>query len=203
VDLPPTLSVEFEHPRRMLDLPQAPALEVTDARSLPGFMSRVRVARAVVVVSGALVTAFATQRSGLPLAGATCVFVGMLPVLWFAGWLGGFLWWARRTVRQAGEAAVQAGDVAVSLARQRAHRERVRLEVRDDGLLVARRFEQEADERTVPWPGVHLTRPGPAAALLQVGPLELIELPASAFPDAAAFDAFCLAVQARVWRAQA
>jgi hypothetical protein len=49
----------------------------------------------------ALAVAFATQCAGLPLTAALCVFVGVLPVLWVAGWLGGFLLSARKRVWRA------------------------------------------------------------------------------------------------------
>lgn len=197
----PPPSVEFEHQRLAPPSSAAPLGRVIDAKDLPGYATRVRVVRAVVVVAGALAVAFATQRGGLPLTTALCVFVGVLPVLWIAGWFGGFLLSARKLAAQA-KGAVAALDELEADVRRRSRSERIRLEVRDDGLFVERRGELENDARTVPWRDVHFSRPGPAGAIFQLGPLELLEVPAGAFAEPSAFDAFCLAVQARVWRAE-
>jgi hypothetical protein len=140
--------------------------------------------------------------AGLPLTAALCVFVGVLPVLWVAGWLGGFLLSARKLAAQA-KSAVAPLDELEADVRRRSRSEKIRLEVRDDGLFIERRGELENDARTVPWWDVHFSRPGPAGAIFQLGALELLEVPAAAFAEPAAFDAFCLAVQARVWRAEA
>ncbi|MEW6435294.1 MAG: hypothetical protein AB1730_27690 [Myxococcota bacterium] len=197
----PPPSVEFEH-QRLAPPPAAPLGRVIDAKDLPGYATRVRVVRAVVVVVGALAVAFATQRGGLPLPTALCVFAGVLPVLWIAGWFGGFVLSARRLAAQARGAVAALGESEADV-RRRAHAERVRLEVRDDGLLIERRGELENVARTVPWREVRFSRPGPGGAILQLGPFELLEVPAAAFAEPSAFDAFCLAVQAQVWRAEA
>lgn len=197
----PPPSVEFEHQRLAPQASAAPLGRVIDAKDLPGYATRVRVVRAVVVVVGALAIAFATQRGGLPLTTALCVFVGVLPVLWLIGWFGGFLLSARKLASQA-RGPVAALDELEADVRRRVRAERVRLEVRDDGLLIERRGEVENDTRTLPWRQVQFSRPGPGGAIFQLGPLELLEVPATAFADTAAFDAFCLAVQARVWRAE-
>lgn len=197
----PPPSVEFEH-QRLAPPSAAPLGRVIDAKELPGYATRVRVARAVVVVVGALAVAFATQRGGLPLTTALCVFVGVLPVLWIAGWFGGFLLSARKLAAQAKGAVAALGEIEADV-RRRSRSERIRLEVREDGLWIDRRGELENDARTVPWREVHFSRPGPAGAIFQLGPFELLEVPATAFAEPAAFDAFCLAVQARVWRAEA
>jgi hypothetical protein len=47
---------------------------------------------------------------------------------------------------------------------------------------------------------VRFSRPDPSVALLALGPVEVLEVPAAAFPSEADFDAFCLALQAKVWR---
>lgn len=202
VEPSPPPSVEFEHQRLAMPPSAAPLGRVIDAKELPGYATRVRVVRAVVVVVGALAVAFATQRGGLSLTTALCVFVGVLPVLWIAGWLGGFLLSARRLAAQARGAGLAIEEFEAEV-RRRTRTERVRLEVRDDGLFVERRGELENGARTVPWREVHFTRPGPGGAIVQLSPLELLEVPATAFAEPSAFDAFCLAVQARVWRAEA
>lgn len=201
-------SVEFEHRRFVPPVAGVALPRAVDAASLPGYVTRVRVVRAVVVLLGALAIALATQRAGVGLSAALCVFLGLLPVLWIAGWLGGFALTARRFVAQAKQ-GVQGLDLQAELARH-TRSERVRLEVHAEGLRVVRRGAADQDDtHTWPWQQVSFTRPGPQAAVLHLGagelvlgPGELLELPASAFPDAAAFDAFCLELQGRVWATQ-
>ena len=201
MESPPAVpSVEFE--RRRL-APQAAvkglhlAVEGTAGRR---FVQRVHGVRAAVVLLGALAVAFLTQRLGFGLGGALCVFLGLLPVLRGAGWLGGLLFSTRRL---ASDVSAQLGSALSAEERgRRWHLERVRLEVREDGLWLYRKGELTDGQQTWAWRDVRVSRPGPVAALLGLGADEVLEVPASAFPSGSDFDAFCLALQAKLWRAE-
>lgn len=198
------LTVEFDHPRlRPEQLPQVPHLPgaVVMNEFTPGLKRRVGVARAVLVVAGAAALAFVTQRLGLPLSGGLCVFFGALPVLWFVGFLVGAGLTAKKTAQavRSGAAQVNWGE---ALERSTVM-ERVTLEVGELGLRVTRRADDVPESsELVGWNRVNLTRFSPDTALIRLEPGFPVAVPARVFPDAAAFDAFCLAVQGRVWAAQ-
>lgn len=201
---PTPLTVEFDHPRlRPEQLPQLAHLPgaVVMNEFTPGLKRRVGVARAVLVVLGAAALAFVTQRLGLPLSGGLCVFFGALPVLWIVGFLVGAGLTAKKTAQavRTGAAQVNWGE---ALERSTVM-ERVTLEVGELGLRVTRRAaDQPESSALVGWNRVSFTRVTPDMALLGLDPGEPVSVPARAFPEAAAFDAFCLAVQGRVWAAQ-
>ncbi|MEW5740586.1 MAG: hypothetical protein AB1938_16780 [Myxococcota bacterium] len=198
---PPVISVEFEH-RRFVP-PAAPgprALKLLGPGGVPGLTRRIRIVRAVFVIAGALGIAFATERSGVALGAALCVFLGALPLLWVVGWLAGVLLTTRRLAVQTSK-ALEGLDLQAELAKHQ-RVERVRLELRDDGLWLERKGVGEDESRSIDWRKVGFTRRGPQSAVVFVGPQDFLEIPSAAFPDAAAFDAFCLALQARVWRAE-
>jgi hypothetical protein len=196
---PPLPSVEFER-RRLAPAPSANGLHVVmGGPAATRFTRRLHGVRAAVVVLGALAVAFVTQRLGVGLGGALCAFLGVLPILWGAGWLFGLLVSARRLAADVSQHG--AALPTVEGASPRWHLERVRLEVRDEGLRLERRGELGDGASTIAWRDVRFTRPGPDGALLGLGADEVLEVPASAFPALADFDAFCLALQAKVWEA--
>lgn len=195
---PPPLKVEFEHPRlRPGQAPTLPGAAVVVNELTPGLRNRVLAARAVIVVLGAAALAFVTQRLGMSLGAGLCAFFGALPVLWLFGFFVGALLTMRKTAM-----AARGVDWSAELQKNLVS-ERVTLEVGEPGLRVTRRLGEEHEStELVGWQRINLTRLGPDAALIGLEPAVPISLPASAFPDAAAFDAFCLAVQGHVWAAQ-
>lgn len=200
---PSPLRVEFDHPRHRLgQLPALPGAAVVVNELTPGLKQRVLAARVVIVVLGAAALAFATERAGLPLSAGLCVFFGALPVLWLAGFFVGALLTMRRTAMAARKAA-ETFDWDAELQRTRTDTERVTLELNNLGLRVTRRPPGSPEESDlVGWQRVSLTRLSPDAAIIGLEPHFPLTVPASAFPDAAAFDAFCLAVQQHIWAAQ-
>lgn len=195
---PPVIAVEFEHRRFVVPEGPGPAIQVLGPGGVPGLTKRIKVVRAAIVALGALGIAFATQRAGVSLGSALCVFLGVLPVLWIAGWLAGVVFTTRRLAVKTSK-ALQGMDLQAELSKHQ-RVERVRLELREDALWLERRGVED-ESRSVAWGQVGFTRRGPQSAVVFVGPQDFLEIPSAAFPDAAAFDAFCLALQARVWRA--
>lgn len=161
-----------------------------------GARQRMLIARAVVVVLGAAGLAWATQRLGMPVVAGLCVFFAALPVLWLIGFLAGALLTVRSmagAVREAAQAPGAPGPVV----------EKIGLEVGEEGLTVTRKRGAEAAQiEQAPWHAVHLNRPAPDVAVLLLGAGQALQVPASAFGDAAAFDSFCLKLQERIWAAQ-
>lgn len=201
----PPLKVEFEHRRPLMAEAGVafgqPGTVVTNLNQR--VLRRVQVVRAVVAVLGAAGLAWGTQALGLSLGAGLCAFLGALPVLWVVGWLVGFAFGARQALSES-KAALERGDWKAELDAQLV-KERVRLEVSELGLRITRQPKDEPEvSELVGWTRVGLTRHGTEAAMiiLQHQPFLPVQVPASAFADAAAFDAFCLAVQGHVWAAQ-
>lgn len=187
------LKVEFE--QRWISPIGFPPPQVAEelARSAK---KRMTIVRAVVVVVGAAGLAWATQRLGMPVVAGLCVFFAALPVLWLVGFFAGALLTVRSMAGAVREAALDRGprDDLV---------EKIGLEVGEEALTVTRKRGTEAAQiEQAPWSAVHLNRPAPELAMLMLGAGQAIQVPASAFADAAAFDAFCLKVQERIWAAQ-
>jgi hypothetical protein len=187
------LKVEFEH--RWESPIGLPASDV--AQELGEKMRRrMMLVRAIIVVAGAAGLAYATQRLGMPVAAGLCVFLGALPILWIIGFFAGAflsLGTLRGVVKEAAE----------NPERITAYKEQVALEVGEQALTVKRhRYGADASIDQIAWNMVQLIRQGGSIAVLHYGGGLHVQLPASAFPDAAAFDAFCLAVQERIWAAQ-
>ncbi len=198
------LTIQFVHHRPRLPgvmMPPVAGMQVVIDQFTPGLKRRVTVARAVVVVLGAAGLAFVTERLGLPVTGGLCVFLGALPLLWLGGWAIGMYGTVQKTAKAAREASAGV-DWEKALPSQLLA-ETVTLEIQDLGLRVTRRPEGEAEtSELVGWPRVNLNRISPELALIGLEPQFPLQLPASAFPDSAGFDAFCLALQGRVWAAQ-
>lgn len=190
------MKVEFEH-RRV----EPTSFQVTvGAQRLPESMARtlarrIRTTRWLVLFVGAAGVAFATRRAGLELGQALCVFSGALPALWVLGWLSGTLFHLRRTAREA-SARMGSNEWKKELDAS-TRKERVTLELLDTGLAV----EREGHQALVGFQRVAMARVSPELLVIQVDS-EPFQVPRAAFPDAAKFDAFCLALQARLWGAQ-
>jgi hypothetical protein len=153
---------------------------------------------AVVVVLGAMAEAFIAQRFGLSVGSGLCLFVASLPVLLLFGYILGAVVLVRTAAGEAGKLA------AVALQNRVTSRERITLEVRADALEVTRQVDSHAPSTEQhEWKALQLVRPGADRAVLAsfVGHVP-VEIPASAFASSEAFDAFCLAVQERIWAAQ-
>jgi hypothetical protein len=197
------LEVEFEH-RRLP--PGAAAFAPAQARvtTLKARIGRgAQLSRALVVVGGAAGIAWATQRAGLALPGALCLFFGALPVLWVGGWLLGFLFQARRTAKQlSSEYGSMDWQQAAATATVP---ERVKLGVSDEGLEVTR----EGSRELIAWGRVSMNRAWPTGLVLFYGATEGsaplpdgLVVPCSAFPTGEGFDDFCAAVQRQLWAAE-
>jgi hypothetical protein len=191
------MKVEFEH--RLV----APGpLQVTlGSRPVPEPLARqlagrIRVTRWVVLLAGAAAVAYATQRSGVSLWGALCIFGGALPVLWVAGWLTGAGLHMRRTVKQF-EAQLDSGALQGQVEAG-GEKEHVAFELLEGGLQVTRAGRSPT---LVGFQRVGMQRLGPEVLVVNVEG-EPFQVPRAAFPDAGAFDAFCLALQGRVWNAE-
>ncbi|MBL8934225.1 MAG: hypothetical protein JNM69_06720 [Archangium sp.] len=191
--------VRFEHRRpRPGVLPAA----VAGAGSLTGGISRrTTIARGVLVVSGAAALAWVTQRSGQPLGAGLCAFFGALPLLWFAGWVVGALFSVRAAARAAAKTmeridwqkAIDENTIA----------EQVTLQVLETGLQVSREPQgASSSSELFGWQRVQFERHGHHMAFIGLEAGEPLSVPATAFSDGAAFDAFCLSVQGQVWEAQ-
>jgi hypothetical protein len=139
--------------------------------------------------------AFATQRAGVSLSGALCIFAGALPALWVMGWLSGALLHLRRTARQLGEVGSTKWQAQVEAATRRS---KVAFELLDTGLQVTR---EGSAASLVGYPRVGMQRLGPEVLVVNVEG-EAFQVPCAAFPSADEFDAFCLALQGHVWRAE-
>ncbi len=203
MDTPPP-EVEFEH-RRLRPGAVPPSLQQADARlgSLQVTMvKRARLWRASFVIAGAVGIAWVTQHLGIELPYAICLFFGALPVLWVGGWLFGFLFHARRTVKRVsttvGSTQWQGELEAVTVI------EKVKLSLTGSGLQLAR----DADRSVVPWARVRMERVGPETLMLYLGEAtglalnEGLMVPRSAFASDTAFDDFCLSMQRSIWEAQ-
>jgi hypothetical protein len=190
------MKVEFEH-RHLAPGP----LQVTlGSRPVPEPLARqlagrIRVTRWLVLLAGAAAVAFATQRAGVSLSGALCIFAGALPVLWVGGWLTGAGLHMRRTVKQF-EAQLDAGAPPAQVSE--AGGEHVAFELLEGGLQVTRAGRAPA---LVGFQRVGMQRLGPEVLVVTVEG-EPFHVPRAAFPDAGAFDAFCLELQGRVWNAE-
>ncbi len=200
-DQSPT-SVEFDDVR--VDS-TALAAQHSDLMANRSFFSRLssplRWVRAVVTVVGAAAVAWATQRAGVGLSGALCVFIGCLPFLWGAGWLASMVVMGRVVGTRVKRELEARGGFAGLVANVPKVSVRVRLVVTEAGLEVT---EGAAPARLAAWSSVTIDRladaawvnvmPGDGAALR-------LTVPGAAFASADAFDDFCLQVQRHIWRA--
>lgn len=191
--------VEFEH-RRLKPGALPPSLAAPRER-MRALLTRARLTRGVFVVLGAAAIAFFTQRAGIGLEGALCLFLFALPALWVGGWLLGFLFSARRAARKVAEAVGSSawqGELAAATML-----EKVKLSADAPGLEVTR----AEGTQLVRWSSVRIERVGPETLAVSLGAEELalnesLMVPRAAFPSAEAFDEFCLTLQRFVWEAQ-
>ncbi|MGV3624236.1 MAG: hypothetical protein ACO1OB_25685 [Archangium sp.] len=193
--------VEFE--QRRLD-PGVIAQSIPPAQEgMKRLLNRARIVRAVIVLLGAASIAFGTQRAGIPLGGALCLFFGALPVLWIGGWLIGFITQARRAARKlnanVGSSEWQAKLKAATTI------EKVKLSFNESGITVTR----HETTKLTGWNRVRIERINAGELAIHYQPEfadtsrpELLNLPSSAFPTTEAFDTFCLEMQKLVWAAQ-
>lgn len=191
--------VEFEH-RRLKPGALPPSLAAPQER-VRSLVTRARLTRAVFVVLGAAAIAFVTQRAGIGLNGALCLFLFALPALWVGGWLLGFLFSARRAVktlsREMGSTAWQGELAATTML------EKVKLSADARGLEVTR----SEGTQMVRWRAVRIERVDPETLAVSLGAEEFalnesLMVPRAAFPSVEAFDEFCLTLQRFVWEAQ-
>ncbi len=164
-------------------------------------LSKARITRGIFVVIGAAAIAFITQRAGISLGGALCLFLVALPALWVGGWLFGFLFSARRAAkrfaRDVGSSGWQNELAAVTML------EKVKLSADAPGLEVTR----TEGTQLVQWKMVRIERVDADTLAVSLGLEDLalnesLMVPRAAFPSAEAFDEFCLTVQRFVWEAQ-
>ncbi len=129
-------------------------------------------------------SAFVTQRAGLPLQGALCLFVALLPFAWLASLVVG-------------------GTVFVRTQRGTPRVERLALEFDEQGLTV----RWPTRQHLAPWSTVKMNRDRSRLVVLlvpqQVGErAETFVVPERAFDTPQAFDEFCLELQKAVWAAE-
>ncbi len=185
--------VEFQHQRLhgdglQVSLPGAANLAV-------GLRRRIVAVRSVVLLLGSLGLAFATQRSGLSLGGALCLFLGTLPVLWVMGSFAGALLNARRMVASAERLQ---GSATRSI-------EHVTLELTDTHLRVRRVVGEATHDIAFALRDVRMHRLGTdvlIVTLTQGTTLEHLQVPVSAFLNSGEFDAFCLELQGALWSSE-
>lgn len=194
--------VRFEHRRPKPGLPPA---AVAGAHALDdvatGIGRRATLARGVLVVCGAAGLAWVTQRSGQPVGVGLCAFFGALPLLWLGGWVVGALFTVRKAARSAAK-TMQTIDWQKAIE-ENTIAEQVTVQVLELGLQVGRELAgAPASTELFGWQRVQFERHGHQLAFLALEGREPLSVPASAFPTAEAFDAFCLSVQAHVWEAQ-
>jgi hypothetical protein len=172
--------VEFEHRWRHPDALGA-AAPVRSGRGL----------RWVIVALFLVGTAFVTQRLGLQLQSALCLFLGLLPFAWLAGSMvnGVFIFRSGRH------------DLTLEVGAPRV--ERLTMEVTEGGLrLTSTTRTQEA-----PWSTVKMGRDH-EKLFVQLAPAvpqhlpETFTVPERAFASPADFDEFCLELQRAVWAAE-
>lgn len=165
---------------------------------VPGLKRRVTVTRALLVVAGSASIAFAAQRLGIPLGAGLCLFFGALPVLWVGGFLIGTLFTLRKAARE-----LPGQPLKLDLSASNQVVEKVTLEVGELGLNVTRRPENAAEStQLIGWGRINFNRPHPDGAAIFTNDGLHLDVPAAAFPSREAFDAFCVAVQGKVWAAQ-
>jgi hypothetical protein len=191
------VKVEFEHrhlePGSLQVTVGSKPVPASLARQLAG---RLRLTQWAVLVCGAAAVAFATERAGVSLSGALCIFAGALPVLWVVGGLGGALLHLRRTARQVSS---QLGSTAWQREVEAAtRRERMTFEVLETGLQVTREGRAPS---LVGYQRVGMQRLGGEQLMVNVDG-EAFHVPLTAFAGPGEFDAFCLGLQARVWATQ-
>jgi len=164
-------------------------------------VTKARITRGIFVVIGAAAIAFITQRAGISLGGALCLFLVALPSLWVGGWLFGFLFSARRVAkkfaRDMGSSSWQGELAAVTML------EKVKLSADAPGLEVTR----TEGTQLVDWKTVRIERVDPDTLAVSLGVEDLalnesLMVPRAAFASPEAFDEFCLALQKFVWEAQ-
>ncbi len=193
--------VEFE--QRRLKPGALPQSLTPGKERFKGLLVRARLMRAAFVVVGAASIAFATQRAGIPLGGALCLFFVALPVLWVGGWIFGFLFQARRAARKltqhVGSTKWQDELAAATVV------ERIKLSVNELGLSVT----NSDGTQLIGWNRVRIERlaAGSLAVFFHtqhegLALNESLNVPGTAFSSTDAFDAFCLEMQRHVWNAQ-
>jgi len=190
VFLPPMHSegphVEFD--RQVVDdAPPAPGIDQNANR----IWRSVRLVRIGAMLLGAVLSAYLTHRAGLSLNAALCVFIGAAPLLWLVSAFIGLAFGARRA-RVLMNASAQAARLEQS--------QHVLLHIGADALEVTLQQGAETESHRWPWKEVRLDRHGQEAFYLK-RELDGIEVPRWAFADEAAFEAFALAAQARIWAA--
>jgi hypothetical protein len=165
---------------------------------IPGLKRRVGITRALFVIAGSASIAFAAQRLGIPVTAGLCLFFVALPVLWVGGFLIGTLFTLRKAAKE-----LPGQPLHFDLSASNQVVEKVTLEVGELGLNVTRRPEQQPEAtQLIGWNRVQLARPEADAAAVWTADGLNFHVPATAFPSREAFDAFCVAVQGKIWAAQ-
>lgn len=165
-------------------------------------MRRMNVWRMGITVVGAGLIAYATQKMGIELPYAMCLFFGALPVLWLGGLMIGFVFSARKV-------AVEELDTRVGSTQWKQEleaattTEQVRLSLASGGL----ELERDGVKSFTPWARLRLERHDAKAVMIFFSGTELaldeaLTVPRSAFGSDEAFDGFCLEAQRLVWAAQ-
>ena len=148
---PPVREIEFEH--RVLVPEEVESVTRRAKERGAGFMRNAKWVRTGLLIVAAVVIAFTTQRLGVSLPTAACVFVGVLPVLWLASSLLGLLWGSRRLIRSLQRDMAEAAAKTLVVT--------VRLASRDDGLHI----DRMGTRTLVPWSRVEAKVEGGALLL--------------------------------------
>ncbi len=200
----PPLEIEFEH-RRL-----KPGVVPPSLSPAPGQLEslnrhtkrRAQLWRALFVVGGAAAIAWATQRAGIGLSEATCLFLGTLPVLWVSGWLFGFLFHGYRSAKRLRlSMGSQQWQKELEAASETEH---IKLSVSAEGLRLTRNQHVEL----IDWKRLNIARLGPnTLAVFLPHPhglvsTETLNVPRSAFESDGSFDAFCIHLQRLIWEGQ-
>jgi hypothetical protein len=195
VEPDPPLKVDVEL-RSLRELPQWNGPK--PAEVMPGLKRRVTVTRALLVVAGSALIAFGAQRLGIPVGAGLCLFFVALPALWVGGFLIGTLFTVRKVARE-----MPGQPIRLDFSTSNQVVEKVTLEVGELGLNVTRRPEAQAEStQLIGWNRVQLGRHHPEQASIFTADGLHFDVPATAFPSRETFDAFCVAVQGKIWAAQ-
>ncbi len=168
-----TTEVQFERHIARTAEAEADALSESITR-------KVNLARGGTFVAAALLVAVLTHLAGLGTGGSLCVFFGLLPLMWIASWVAGMRA-IMKGVRQRAELETQGPTLRRETVKLRAAPSS--LEVSYDGAVV----------QHWPWSEVSLDRTGGGLHLRRGA--QGVDVPASAFGDAAQLEAFAAFVE--------
>jgi hypothetical protein len=207
-----TLSVEFTHRKRKTPRVSARLTQSTDSGGkavrfeATSLNSRAKWIRLALMVAASAGLAFFAGRAGYSTGESACFFLGLMPLFWILASLVGLLLSVQKVT------SPPVVDMGSDRWPAQIHEDTVeeRLQLTLGEQLELRRLSAEpVSERRAAYTRVRMERQSEDEFGLQckvwlrdveslVNEEELL-IPASAFENQASFDAFCLALQAKIW----